>query len=68
MVSVPKLGQDGLAARLEVSNSEATVLVWSISHGPVERVHTAYSKESTPPASMCRWFRVVIEVVRWRLA
>lgn len=27
-----------------------------------------YSRESTPPASMCRWFRVVIEVVRWRFA
>lgn len=27
-----------------------------------------YSRESTPPASMCRWFRVVIDVVRWRLA
>lgn len=35
--------------------------------GPL-RGHTAYSRESTPPASMCRWFRVVIEVVRWRLA
>lgn len=27
-----------------------------------------HSKESTPPASMCRWFRVVMDVVRWRLA
>lgn len=36
--------------------------------GPAEEVDMAYSRESTPPASMCRWFRVVIEVVRWRLA
>lgn len=34
----------------------------------VPRFKCTYSKESTPPASMCRWFRVVMEVVRWRLA
>lgn len=28
----------------------------------------AYSRESTPPASMWRWFSVVMEVVKWRLA
>lgn len=35
---------------------------------PEEKAGIAYSRESTPPASMCRWFSVVIEVVRWRLA
>lgn len=34
----------------------------------VPRFKYTHSKESTPPASMCRWFRVVMEVVRWRLA
>lgn len=32
-----------------------------------KNAHT-YSRESTPPASMWRWLRVVMEVVRWRLA
>lgn len=27
-----------------------------------------HSKESTPPANICRWLRVVMDVVRWRLA
>lgn len=27
-----------------------------------------YSSESTPPASMCRWLRVVMDVVRLRFA
>lgn len=34
----------------------------------VPRFKYTHSKESTPPTSMCRWFRVVMEVVRWRLA
>lgn len=34
----------------------------------VVRCEYTHSKESTPPASICRWFRVVMEVVRWRLA
>ena len=27
-----------------------------------------HSKESTPPANICKWLRVVMDVVRWRLA
>lgn len=32
------------------------------------KYNCTHSKESTPPANICRWLRVVMEVVRWRLA
>ena len=27
-----------------------------------------YHNESTPPTNICRWFKVVMELVKWRLA